>query len=140
LPALGVNSRVDLIYENGGALVRVQCTTSRVVGGAIVFPRVATPRTCGAATPERSTYSASTHPQEARCIWCRRPGCRRGIARFDSNPPVTASASACGGPMTTCSARPDCRPPARRSTRQQPTSTAPGPATPPAARRRSRRM
>lgn len=38
LPAFGVNSRVDLLYENDGALVRVQCKNSRVVGGAIVFP------------------------------------------------------------------------------------------------------
>jgi PD-(D/E)XK endonuclease len=40
LPAFGVNSRVDLVYEEDGALVRVQCKTSRVVGDVLVF------RTC----------------------------------------------------------------------------------------------
>jgi hypothetical protein len=40
LPAFGVNSRVDLIYEHDGVLVRVQCKTSRVVGEILVF------RTC----------------------------------------------------------------------------------------------
>lgn len=40
LPAFGANSRVDLIYEDDGSLVRVQCKTSRVVGDVIVF------RTC----------------------------------------------------------------------------------------------
>ncbi len=40
LPAFGVNSRIDLIYERDGDLVRVQCKTSRVVGEVLVF------RTC----------------------------------------------------------------------------------------------
>jgi PD-(D/E)XK endonuclease len=40
LPAFSANTRVDLIYENDGSLVRVQCKTSRVVGDVIVF------RTC----------------------------------------------------------------------------------------------
>lgn len=40
LPAFGVNSRVDLIYENDGDLVRVQCKTSRLLGEVLTF------RTC----------------------------------------------------------------------------------------------
>jgi hypothetical protein len=40
LPAFGVNTRVDLIYEDDGILVRVQCKTSRVVGEVLIF------RTC----------------------------------------------------------------------------------------------
>jgi hypothetical protein len=38
LPAFGVNTRVDLVYEEGGTLVRVQCKTSRLVGEVLVFP------------------------------------------------------------------------------------------------------
>ena len=38
LPAFGVNSRIDLIYEDDGVLVRVQCKTSRIVGEVLVFP------------------------------------------------------------------------------------------------------
>lgn len=40
LPAFGMNSRVDLVYGEDSALVRVQCKTSRVVGNVLVF------RTC----------------------------------------------------------------------------------------------
>lgn len=35
-----MNSRIDLIYEDRGRLVRVQCKTSRVIGDVLVF------RTC----------------------------------------------------------------------------------------------
>jgi hypothetical protein len=37
LPVFGVNSRIDLVYAEGLALVRVQCKTSRVVGDVLVF-------------------------------------------------------------------------------------------------------
>ncbi len=40
LPAFGVNSRIDLIYDDAGRLVRVQCKTSRIIGGVLGF------RTC----------------------------------------------------------------------------------------------
>lgn len=37
VPVFGVNSRIDLVYADGGALVRVQCKTSRVVGQVVFF-------------------------------------------------------------------------------------------------------
>ncbi len=40
LPAFGVSSRIDLIFEADGVLARVQCKTSRLVGEVLVF------RTC----------------------------------------------------------------------------------------------
>src|SRR5215211_4513978 len=40
LPVFGVNSRIDLVYEEGHDLMRVQCETSRVLGEVLVF------RTC----------------------------------------------------------------------------------------------
>src|SRR5690349_11999625 len=40
LPVFGVNSRIDLVYEDDGRLVRVQCKTSRVVREVLIF------RTC----------------------------------------------------------------------------------------------
>lgn len=40
LPIFGVNTRIDLVYAEDAALVRVQCKTSRVVGEGLIF------RTC----------------------------------------------------------------------------------------------
>jgi hypothetical protein len=37
LPAFAAHSRIDLIYSEGGDLVRVQCKTSRLVGEVLRF-------------------------------------------------------------------------------------------------------
>jgi hypothetical protein len=50
LPAFGVNTRVDLVYEECGTLVRVQCKTSRVVGEVLIF------RTCSNTKNEPREY------------------------------------------------------------------------------------
>jgi len=40
LPAFGADGRVDLVYERGGQMFRVQCKTARRSGGSLLF------RTC----------------------------------------------------------------------------------------------
>lgn len=40
LPTFGAHSRIDLVYENGNGLVRVQCKTSKLGDGVLIF------RTC----------------------------------------------------------------------------------------------
>ena len=37
LPAFSVNGRVDLVYDRGGHLVRVQCKTARSHGATLAF-------------------------------------------------------------------------------------------------------
>ncbi len=37
LPAFGVNGRIDLVYEPGAQLVRVQCKTAHPVGNTLRF-------------------------------------------------------------------------------------------------------
>ncbi len=49
-PLFGGDSRVDLIFEDGAGLDRVQCKTSRVVGAALVF------QTCSNTNQVRRDY------------------------------------------------------------------------------------
>lgn len=50
LPAFGAHSRVDLVYDDGQQLVRVQCKTSRLVDGGLSF------RTCSNTGQEERSY------------------------------------------------------------------------------------
>lgn len=50
LPAFGGHARVDLVYDDGGRLVRVQCKSGRVANGALTF------RTCSNTANRPQTY------------------------------------------------------------------------------------
>jgi hypothetical protein len=50
VPLFGSYGRVDLIADDGGKLVRVQCKTARLVGDVLIFS------TCSNTGAERKTY------------------------------------------------------------------------------------
>lgn len=109
LPVFGVNSRIDLVYGDEEALVRVQCKTSRVVGRVLLF------RTCSTTNKQRRDYTDQVdefgiYSPALNLVYLvptrelpRTGGTLRSRRRG------TGSASGSCGPTTTCSGRPSAR-------------------------------